>query len=866
MIPRTLHVIWVGDESRRPDNCIETWRQHNPDWELRIWGNEELASYGWVNARHMRQMAQRELAGVADLMRLEILYNEGGFYIDADSICVRPLEPWLFEGEACACWENELVRPGLISNGYLASVPDNPFFGQMILDLQALPELDERMAWESVGPQFLTDSVRKQGYNGLTIWPSHFFIPKHFTGLEYSGGGQVFATQEWGSTLRGYADLHKKRLPGVASFQELAPAAQANAALTGLLQQAQALLDGKQWAAAADLLQQALAQAPADGGLWLTLARTLRAAHQPQAWLDAAEQAIRHAATEAHGREALLLAAQAAMALNDHDYVVRLVTALPEAQRRQEFELLRLQGTALNRLHRPRQAVEVLMQALSLKLDDRDAYVELGFAFDNLKMKAEAAECFRTVATLHPEHLGAQAYLLHLEQHTAQWGDYRARIQALLDAQTQAAQTGDATQFSVPFTLVSLPHHPRQMLEAATLTSRYLSQGLVPLPPAPARPPRATRRLHVGLLSNDLQAHATATLITEVIERLDRSRYEISFFSHAADDGSDYRRRLSAACDHFEDVQGLGLLATAQRIRELGVDLLIDLKGHTSGSRLAVLAYRPAPLQATWLGFPGTTGLDGVDYVIGDRFVTPLDHQPWYSERIAQLPHSYQPNDGHRPRGPAPSRAELGLPQDAVVLLSANQVYKLNPPLFDAWMEILRRVPQAVLWQLSGSDDGANAALQREAAARGVAPERLVFMPAAGLQEHALRLGAADLALDSWPCNGHTTTSDTLWAGVPVVSLLGESFAGRVSASLLDAVGLPELVCADVPGYVELACRLASEPQTRAALRERLLQARDQAPLFDANGFASDLEALWERLWARHEAGEAPRTLEARLR
>jgi len=865
MIPRTLHVIWVGDESRRPDNCINTWRQHNPDWAVRVWGNDDLANYGWVNAAHMREMSKRELNGVADLMRWEILYNEGGFVVDADSICVRPLEPWLFEGEACACWENELVRPGLIAAGYVASVPNNPFIGQMILDLQNTDTVVDRMAWESVGPQFLTDSVQRQGYNGLTIWPSHFFIPKHFTGLEYTGPGQVFATQEWGSTLKGYDKLHEKKLPGVAAPQKpAAKPASADAGQATLLKRAQALLDGKRWQEAADVLREAVARAPEDGGVWLTLARTLRAAHQLTGWLEAAEQALKHAATEAHGRAALLLAAEAAMALNEHDYVVRLATALPEAQRRQEFELLRLQGTALNRLNRPKQAVEVLMQALALKLDDRDAYVELGFAFDNLKMRSEAAECFSTVVALYPDHLGAQSYLLHLKQHTAQWAGYEERIQGLLAAQAQAAKE-DGAQFSVPFTLVSLPHQPAQMLEAARMTSRYLCQAVRPLPPMPPRAPRAGRRLHIGLLSNDLQAHATATLITEVIERLDRSRYEISFFSHAVDDGSDYRRRLSAACDHFEDVQPLGLQATAQRIRELGVDLLVDLKGHTSGSRLPVLAYRPAPLQVTWLGFPGTTGLDGVDYIVGDRFVTPLDHQPWYSEQIAQMPHSYQPNDSHRPRGAAPAHAELGLPDSALVLLSANQVYKLNPPLFDAWMEVLRRVPQAVLWQLSGTED-ANDALRAEATKRGVSAERLVFMPAVSLQEHALRLGAADLALDSWPCNGHTTTSDALWAGVPVVSLLGDSFAGRVSASLLNAVGLPELVCADAAAYVEKVCALAESPAARAELRDKLLLARDQAPLFDANGFASDLEALFERMWTRHEAGQAPQPLEARPR
>lgn len=212
MIPRILHVIWVGDESKRPDNCIATWCEHNPDWEVRLWGNQDLAEFGWVNARHMREMAKRELNGVADLMRWEILYQQGGFVVDADSICRRPLEPWLFEGEACACWENELARPGLIAAGYVGSVPENPFFGQMVLDLQETPSVTTRMAWQSVGPQFLTESHRRHNYTGLTIWPSHFFIPRHFTGVEYTGPGQVFADQEWASTRRSYNELHKRKV------------------------------------------------------------------------------------------------------------------------------------------------------------------------------------------------------------------------------------------------------------------------------------------------------------------------------------------------------------------------------------------------------------------------------------------------------------------------------------------------------------------------------------------------------------------------------------------------------------------------------------------------------------------------------
>jgi mannosyltransferase OCH1-like enzyme len=212
MIPKTLHVIWVGDESRRPDNCIRTWVDRNPGWTVKVWGNDALATYGWVNAAHMRAMAARELNGVADLMRWEILYREGGFVVDADSICVRPLDDWLLDAEAFACWESEVARPGLIAAGYVASVVDNPFFGQIILDIQSAATVVDQMAWQTVGPMRLTTAHRKYSYSNLTILPSHFFIPRHFTGVAYSGNGPVYAKQEWASTLRSYDELHLRKV------------------------------------------------------------------------------------------------------------------------------------------------------------------------------------------------------------------------------------------------------------------------------------------------------------------------------------------------------------------------------------------------------------------------------------------------------------------------------------------------------------------------------------------------------------------------------------------------------------------------------------------------------------------------------
>ena len=207
MIPKKLHFIWVGDESKRPNRCIQSWRDHHPDWTIRVWGNAELQGRNWLNRAHIDAMATREWAGVADLMRWEILFDEGGVVVDADSFCLRPLSPWLLECEAFACWENELLRPGLISNGTFGSLARTPFLATLINDIRMEPTVIDRMAWETVGPMRLTQTWKKAGYSNLTLLPSHFFIPRHFTGAEYTGGGPVYAQQEWGSTLRKYEQL-----------------------------------------------------------------------------------------------------------------------------------------------------------------------------------------------------------------------------------------------------------------------------------------------------------------------------------------------------------------------------------------------------------------------------------------------------------------------------------------------------------------------------------------------------------------------------------------------------------------------------------------------------------------------------------
>ena len=381
-----------------------------------------------------------------------------------------------------------------------------------------------------------------------------------------------------------------------------------------------------------------------------------------------------------------------------------------------------------------------------------------------------------------------------------------------------------------------------------------------PLPPPPR--PRRPGPIRVGYLSNDFYQHATSVLMAELLERRDSQRFHVTLYSHSPDDGSAVAARVRAACDVFVDVTHLSNAAVAQRMRADGIDIAVDLKGHTRGSRFEVLAHRPAPVQVAYLGYPATTGADFIDYLIGDPVVTPLAHAANYSEHIAQLPHSYQPNDRHRALPAAPTRASLGLPDDAVVLCCFNQTYKISPHMLDLWARILHGAPRAVLWMLAWNPH-ARANLTRELAARGVPEARVCWGDKRTLSQHIARLRCADLFLDTWPCNAHTTASEALWAGVPVLTVPGATFASRVAASLVNACGLPELACADDDAYVDMATALANEPATLAGLKAHLDAQRLQLPLFDTDRYARDYEAMLQRMFDRAQAGLPPEALPA---
>jgi predicted O-linked N-acetylglucosamine transferase (SPINDLY family) len=319
------------------------------------------------------------------------------------------------------------------------------------------------------------------------------------------------------------------------------------------------------------------------------------------------------------------------------------------------------------------------------------------------------------------------------------------------------------------------------------------------------------------------------------------------------------RARLAAAFDRFIDVRGWTSARVAERIRADGIDLLVDLKGHTQHAPTAVCALRPAPIQISYLGYPGTMGATFIDYLIGDAIVTPLAHAGGYTEALVQLPGSYQINDRARAIAEPPPRAAVGLPQNATVLCSFNSVFKLNPAVFDAWAQILKAVPESVLWLLARSaepeSDPVVANLRREASARDIDPRRVVFAAARPNPEYLGLYRYADLFLDTWPYNAHTTASDALWAGCPVLTWLGETFAGRVAASLLTAVGLPELIASDARSYTERAIALARDPEALMRYRRHLSGPGRESTLFDTVATTRALEAAYLGMAAQYERG-----------
>jgi protein O-GlcNAc transferase len=460
-------------------------------------------------------------------------------------------------------------------------------------------------------------------------------------------------------------------------------------------------------------------------------------------------------------------------------------------------------GAVLAAQGKPAEATASFQQAVRLRPGHADAQANLGNTLAELGRIEEATASLRRALLLRPNHLSALGKLLHLSQKQCLWTGLPALCRRAIEAVEGDEAATSASPLSA-FSFTTLPAPPstaaQQCRCARALAGRYAQAAdRCGLRIAPARPRGARSTLTVGYLSGDFHSHATARLIVELFEVHDRARVHVVGYSYGPDDGGAMRRRLAQACDRFVDLREASHADAARRIAADGVDILVDLKGYTQDARTPIVALRPAPVQVNYLGYPGTMGAPFIDYIVADEFIIPPDQRRHFTEQVVYLPGCYQVNDSLREIDPrTPSRAACGLPAEGFVFCCLNSCYKITPEVFSAWMELLRAVPGSVLWLLE-SNAIAPIHLRREAEDRGVAASRLVFARHLPPPEHLARYRVADLFLDTFPVNGHTTASDALWAGCPVLTLAGETLVSRVAGSVLRAAGLPELVTTSLP-------------------------------------------------------------------
>lgn len=508
-------------------------------------------------------------------------------------------------------------------------------------------------------------------------------------------------------------------------------------------------------------------------------------------------------------------------------------------------------GVVLVELKRDAEALVNFDRALQLSPDFADAYGNRGNALRNLKRLPEAIASYDRALQLRPDYPFLAGTRMLAKMEICDWRNRDADKQALIDG-VRAGRL--STQ---PFALHALTDDPAVHRRAAELWSA------AEVPPDPAlgpikRYPGASSKIRVGYFSMDFHTHPVAALSAEVFERHDHAKFEITAFSFGPDSPDPMRQRLKRAFDRFIDVKDKSNREIAEMARALQIDIAVDLAGLTTGARPGIFALRAAPLQINYLGYGGTLGASYMDYIVGDKVLMPPVSQAHYAEKIIHLP-CFQPNDTTRAIDPAtPTRAALGLPAHGVVFACFNTPYKIAPETFDSWMRILTRVPDSVLW-LSVGDPTAQDNLRREAAARGVEAGRLIFARhVPGTAQHLARLRAADLFLDCLPYNAQSTASDALWAGLPVLTRLGQAYAGRGAASLLTAVGLPELVTTSAEDFENRAVEIARDPLRITALKEKLAHNRSAALLFDMAAYTRALESAYAQIVAHQRAGQAP--------
>ncbi|HTW95482.1 MAG TPA: tetratricopeptide repeat protein, partial [Tepidisphaeraceae bacterium] len=505
-------------------------------------------------------------------------------------------------------------------------------------------------------------------------------------------------------------------------------------------------------------------------------------------------------------------------------------------------------------------SVEYFKNAVRLQPDSPEQYLSLGNVLLLLTNMDEAAAAYDRALQLRPDFPECLAQRFLLRQQVCDWSTWDQDVAKLTSDAEAMLNRGQESPVH-PLYASSLPWSGQQILAASRGRARYFQRFVQRA--LPLRPPAKNGRLKIAYLSGDFYDHPVGHLVYGLFGLHDRAEFEIHAYSFGPNDLSQFRARIQNECEFFEDIRLLSIPDLAKKIRDDGIEILVDMMGYTGIARTGCVAMRPAPIQAQWLGFPCTMGADFIDYMIGDPLVTPPRFDANYHEKIVRLPHSFITGEADQETADRPpSRKEQNLPEDAVVFCCFNNTHKIDPAIFDVWMNILRQVPGSVAW-MSIRQPTAQANLRREAQRRGISPDRLIFSAhVASKAEHLARHGLADLFLDTRYYNAHATACDALWSGVPVLTCPGETFASRVGASLVTSVGLPELVMPTLEEYQRRAVELATDRPSLLALRDKLQAKRPTAPLFDAQRFVANLERGYRAMWQIYLSGGPPQPID----
>ncbi|MDD3370613.1 MAG: tetratricopeptide repeat protein [Alphaproteobacteria bacterium] len=511
------------------------------------------------------------------------------------------------------------------------------------------------------------------------------------------------------------------------------------------------------------------------------------------------------------------------------------------------LEALNNLGQVLGEANRLEEATEVYSRAFALRPDFPVAVSNLSVVLRRRGMLEEALKVSEKSFSYNPSDMKLESEIITLRRYACAWKTYEADRRRLLEI----ART---TAIVEPFALLNASSSPAEQLACAQNWSSRIPQDKMFNHSRERQP----GRIRIGYLSSDFYRHATAYLIADLLERHDRIQFEVFTYSYGFDDGSEMRQRLIKASDHFVDMFSSDRSKDARRIFDDKIDILVDLKGYTANARPEILAMRPAPVQVNYVGYPGTMGSAFMDYIIADAFVIPAGNQAFFDERLVHIPHCYQPSDSKRQIDPKVfTRSELGLPEWGFVFCCFNNVYKITPEIFNVWMRLLNKVPGSVLWLLT-KDAGVKDTLRREAVERGVAAERLVFAEGLDLPLHLARQRTADLFLDTLPVCAHTTANDALWAGLPLLTCVGESFVGRVAGSLLNALGVPELITTSLEEYEARALELAQNPHKLAEIKNKVANRKKTSALFNMDIYTRCIEKAYAHMFDMNQAGKQP--------